>query len=230
MSEYGITPTGVNIKRLDTIMDELHTDLSEGWGVNTRLNPKSNLNVLITNFSDKLAELWEFGKGIYDAMYPSSAEGINLDNACQFGGTVRETAARSYYPIHCTGVDGTPLDTSTIIASATNPQKRFVLLGAAAISRSSFNRAAIKIVSLTATAAYTVSIDGTLYSFTPSKETDARAVLSGLQEALSVNEEFTVSVDEENLLLLLEAVDEAKSYAMVLTENMTTEKIGRAHV
>lgn len=71
MSEYGITPTGVNIKRLDTIMDELHTDLSEGWGVNTRLNPKSNLNVLITNFSDKLAELWEFGKGIYDAMYPS---------------------------------------------------------------------------------------------------------------------------------------------------------------
>lgn len=85
MSEYGITPTGVNIKRLDTIMDELHTDLSEGWGVNTRLNPKSNLNVLITNFSDKLAELWEFGKGIYDAMYPSSAEGINLDNACQFG-------------------------------------------------------------------------------------------------------------------------------------------------
>ena len=209
MSEYGITPTGVNIKRLDTIMDELHTDLSEGWGVNTRLNPKSNLNVLITNFSDKLAELWEFGKGIYDAMYPSSAEGINLDNACQFGGTVRETAARSYYPIHCTGVDSTPLDTSTIIASATNPQKRFVLLGAAAISRSSFNRAAIKIVSLTATAAYTVSIDGTLYSFTPSKETDARAVLSGLQEALSVNEEFTVSVDEENLLLLLEAVDEA---------------------
>mgnify|MGYP001027604295 CR=1 FL=1 len=225
MSEYGITPTGVNIKRLDTIMDELHTDLSEGWGVNTRLNPKSNLNVLITNFSDKLAELWEFGKGIYDAMYPSSAEGINLDNACQFGGTVRETAARSYYPIHCTGVDGTPLDTSTIIASATNPQKRFVLLGAAAISRSSFNRAAIKIVSLTATAAYTVSIDGTLYSFTPSKETDARAVLSGLQEALSVNEEFTVSVDEENLLLLLEAVDEAKSYAMVLTENMTTETV-----
>ena len=63
MSEYGITERGVNIKRLDTIMDEVHTGLSDGWGVNTRLNPKSKLNVLVTNFSDKIAELWELGKG-----------------------------------------------------------------------------------------------------------------------------------------------------------------------
>ena len=73
MPEYGITERGVNIKRLDTIMDEIHTGLSDGWGVNTRLNPKSKLNVLVTNFSDKVAELWELGKGIYDSMYPVSA-------------------------------------------------------------------------------------------------------------------------------------------------------------
>lgn len=73
MPEYGITKKGVNIKRLDTIMEEIHDGLSAGWGVNTRLNPKSNLNVLVTNFSDKVAELWELGKGIYDSMYPVSA-------------------------------------------------------------------------------------------------------------------------------------------------------------
>lgn len=225
MSEYGVTKTGVNIKRLDTIMDELHTDLSAGWGVNTRLNPKSNLNVLLTNFSDKLAELWEFGKGIYDAMYPSSAEGVSLDYACQFGGSVRETAARSYYPIHCTGVDGTLLDTSTIIASATNPQSRFVLLNGATISRSAFNRAVVKVVSMITTAAHTISIDGALYSFTPSDETTAKDVLSGLKDALSVNEDFTTTLDEENLLLLIKAVDETCNYAMVLTENLTTETV-----
>ena len=29
MSTYGITPEGPNIKRLDTILDEMHDDLSE---------------------------------------------------------------------------------------------------------------------------------------------------------------------------------------------------------
>lgn len=225
MPEYGITERGVNIKRLDTIMDEIHTGLSDGWGVNTRLNPKSKLNVLVTNFSDKVAELWELGKGIYDSMYPSSAEGISLDNACQFGGTVRETAARSYYPIHCTGVDGTPLDTSTIIASATNPQTNFVLLNPATITRSSFNRAAVKVVSMASTAAYTVSIDGTLFSYTPKSTDGPQEVLGGLKALLSASEEFTATVDTENLLLSIEAVDETKSYAMILTENLTTETV-----
>ena len=225
MPEYGITKTGVNIKRLDTIMDEIHTGLSDGWGVNTRLNPKSKLNVLVTNFSDKLAELWELGKDIYDSMYPASAEGISLDNACQFGGTVRETAARSYYPIHCTGVDGTPMDTSTIIASATNPQTNFVLLNPATITRSSFNKATVKVVSMASLAAYTVSIDGTLFSYTPAEETSPLDVLNGLQELLAASEEFTAKVDAENLLLSIEAVDETMSYAMILTENLTTDTV-----
>ena len=41
MSEYGVTPTGFVPKRLDTIIDEIHGDLSEKWGVNTRQNPQS---------------------------------------------------------------------------------------------------------------------------------------------------------------------------------------------
>lgn len=225
MSEYGITETGVNIKRLDTIIEEIHEDLSDGWGVNTRLNPKSALNVLVTDFADKIAELWEFGKGIYDSMYPSSAEGLSLDNACQYGGTVRETAARSYYAIHCTGVDGTILDTSTIIASATNPQINFILFNPAAITRSNFNSATLKVVSGVFTSAFTVSIDGTLYSYAPKDDDDALAVLNGLKEALSANDDFTASVDEDNVLLSITEVNKRASHAMILTENLTTETV-----
>ena len=87
--EYGLTPQGPNIKRLDVILDELHTELSEKWGVNTRQNPESLVNVLLTDFADKLAELWEYGFDIYFAMYPAFAEGTSLDNAAQYGQTVR---------------------------------------------------------------------------------------------------------------------------------------------
>ena len=89
MPDYGITKTGMQIKRLDTIMDEIHKDLTDVFGVNTKLNPESYLNVLVTTFADKIAELWEFGASIYHASYPSSAEGINLDNCMQYSGVVR---------------------------------------------------------------------------------------------------------------------------------------------
>ena len=113
--EYGVTPSGINIKRLDTIEDQIHEYLSNGWGVNTKSNPKSLLAVLVRDYADKLAELWEFGAGIYWSMYPSTAEGRSLDNAAQFGGVLREGASRSRYPINCQGDDGTLVDTQTMI-------------------------------------------------------------------------------------------------------------------
>lgn len=109
MADYGLTPQGPNIKRLDVILEEMHSGLSEKWGVNTRQNPESLLNHLLTNVADAIADLWEFGEAVYFSQYPATAEGRSLDNAAQYGGSTREAAAKSYYPIHCTGKDGTKL-------------------------------------------------------------------------------------------------------------------------
>lgn len=62
MNEYGLTPNGPNIKRLDVILDEMHTDLSKRWGVNTRQNPESFINHLLTDVADQIAQLWELGR------------------------------------------------------------------------------------------------------------------------------------------------------------------------
>ena len=94
---YGVTPTGFAKKRFDTILDELHSDISQGWGVNTRLNPQSFFNVLLTNYADKLRELWEVAEQNYFSMYPSSAENISLDRAAEFGGITREDARPTRY-------------------------------------------------------------------------------------------------------------------------------------
>ena len=129
MADYGLTPNGPNIKRLDVILDDLHKNLSEKWGVNTRQNPESLLNHLLTNIADRCAELWELGEDIYYSMYPATAEGRSLDNAAQYGGSTRENAAKSYYPIHCTGTDGTVLSAGTLISSTTNPTTQLSLTG-----------------------------------------------------------------------------------------------------
>ena len=145
MSENGLTPNGPNIKRLDTIMEDIHKGLSDRWGVNTRQNPESFLNHLLTNFADRVAELWEFGESIYYSQYPTFAEGRNLDNAAQYGGSTREAAAKSYYPIHCTGKEGTVLAAGTMISTTTNPTTKLSLGEERVIERTAFNKVKIKV-------------------------------------------------------------------------------------
>ena len=98
MADYGLTPQGPNIKRLDVILEEMHSGLSEKWGVNTRQNPESLLNHLLTNVADAIADLWEFGEAVYFSQYPATAEGRSLDNVLpdSLYGQGRHEAGRRY--------------------------------------------------------------------------------------------------------------------------------------
>lgn len=223
MPEYGLTPKGPNIKRLDTIIDELHDGLSEKWGVNTRQNPQSFLNHILTNIADALAELWEFGEDIYYSQYPSTAEGSSLDNAAQYGGVTRATEKKSQYPIHCTGVDGTKLAAGTMISSKTNPATYLTLAEEKQISRSSFNKAVIKVVSAVAGATYSVVIDNNSYNY-GAQSNDENEILQGLADAITT-EDFTAVVDEVNSLLVIECVVADTSHTLNMTENLTTETV-----
>ena len=223
MADYGLTPNGPNIKRLDVILGDMHTNLSKRWGVNTRQNPESFLNHLLTDVADAIAELWEFGESVYYSQYPATAEGTSLDHAAQYGGSTRETAAKSYYPIHCTGTDGTKLAAGTMISSTTNPTTQLTLSDTREITRSAFNKAVIKIASLGTGDVYTVAINGAVFSFTP-ESADAVAILNGLAAAITADD-FTVSVDAENELLSIEANDLTSTNVLVLSENLTTETV-----
>ena len=135
--KYGVTPTGFSRKRLDEIIDEIHSDLSDsekGFGFNTRANPKSFLNVLITNFADKIAELWEVGEQNYNSQVPSTAEGVSLDRVGQLGGSFRNKPTPSFYTILCTGDNGTIIPEGTKIKTDTSPAVELINLDKGEIS------------------------------------------------------------------------------------------------
>lgn len=88
MPEYGITETGLRIKRLDVILEEINADQTAGFGVKVGTNQRSFLNVLNTSFADKIAELWEFGAEIYHSLSPMSAEGPRWTMRYSSEGTV----------------------------------------------------------------------------------------------------------------------------------------------
>ena len=86
MSEFGVTDKGFVLKRMDTVMEEIHGRLTAGFGFDTRTGGTSFLNTLITTFSGQIAELWETAQDSYYAKFPSTANGVNLDNSVQYGG------------------------------------------------------------------------------------------------------------------------------------------------
>lgn len=213
MAKYGLTPQGPNIKRLDVILDEMHESMSNKLKANTKQNPQSLLNHLLTNVADRIAELWEYGSDVYYSQYPTTAEGSSLDNAAQFGGTTREMPAKSYYSVLCTGLDGTTVPADTLIATDTNPAINLTLAEDAQITRSAFNKAVVVLAAENPTSVLSMALNGELYSAND---------LEGLSQAVT-DEAFTVSYEDGKLIV--EAVDTASSNTMVLSENLTTETV-----
>jgi len=237
MADYGLTPQGPRIKRLDVILDELHDDISEGWGVNTRLNSQSYFNVQTTAYGDKIAELWEFGLQIYHAMYPYSAETADLDNAVQYGGISREEARPTFYPIFCECVDGTTIPRGTRIRTSTNPTIEFSASAAVTVTRTAFNSTRIRIAALQADSAYTVALNGDLYSYTSIPGNDEQAILNGLAQIIidempqssaddgsGLVPAFEVTVTEDNRLII-RSNNLQRQHNMALSSNLTTQSV-----
>lgn len=223
MDEYGVTEKGFSIKRLDEILEELHTDLSEGFGFNTRMDPQSFLNVLIMTFGGLISELWEVAQDSYYAKYPSTAEGVSLDNAVQYGGIRRSPNKYSYYTLHCTGDDGTTVRQGTTVATNTAPQRKLVAVNEFEIARDSFNRASIRVAAPAAGEIYSLSINGVQFSYT-SVSDDELQIIQGLCAVLNPDG-YKVRVNENDITLEIEDEIVSRSGVLVLSDNLTTASI-----
>lgn len=216
-TEYGLKPKGPNIKRLDVVIDEISESLLHRWGFDPRDNPESYLNVLITDFADKIAELWEFGEQVYWSQYPSSAEGINLDNVAQIGGITREPGMKSVYQILCTGTDGLTIPQGTRIRTNRNPTTVLRNARETDIRRSHFNKARIKPSG--SGLDFRVKVSSGNENIASASATS----LEGLVSALTVEDVLTAVLEDE--FLKLEAVQGTDSFDLFLSDDLTTEDV-----
>ena len=223
-SEYGVTPKGFIMKRMQDIKDEIEADQSEGFGFDvSSVDEQSFLNVLNTSFCNQLAEMWEALANTYYASYPSTAEGVNLDNAVQYGGISREAKAQTIYQITCTGIDGTTIPAQTQIKTSTKPERTLYLPSDGLITRERANAVHITVASV-GTGAYTVTVGEKSYSYS-STGTSKADILNGIK-ALITDESYNVSVTggDEPELVIADTRSE-RSNVFVLTENLTTSSV-----
>lgn len=220
MANYGLTDNGFVIKRLDTILNEIHEELSDGFGIDTRISKPSFLDVLVTTFAGQIANLWEVAQDSYYAKYPSSATGVHLDNSIQYGGIRREMAARTIYPLHCTGIDGTKVRRHTPVATNTNPETRLYAINDFEISRSKFNSCRLKMVAVE-NANYSITINGSEYIYT-NNSNDKAALVIGIANSLR-NSDFNVNVDGDGIIIADKLLGRVSK--LVLSSNLTTDYI-----
>lgn len=221
MPNYGITDKGFVLKRLDTILEEIHTDLTDGWKVDTRLAGTSFLNTLITTFGNQIANLWETAQDSYYAKYPATATELNLDHAVQYGGIKRAGDKRTNYILHCTGDDGTYVRENAIVATNTTPEIRLFSAEEFQISRERFNKVSV-IVASEDTGVYTVSINGNQYSYSNPQGGKSSAILAGLAAAIK-DEGYEVKVEDD--ALIINDKTKTRENVLTLTDNLTTSSV-----
>lgn len=223
MSEYGVTDRGFVLKRMDTILEEIHADLTEGFGFDTSLQEASFLNVLVTTFAGQIADLWETAQDSYYQKYPATAKGLNLDHAVQYGGIRREAARQTYYMLHCTGEDGTVVPKGTMVATDTKPEIRLCAKQEFILEREHCNAAKIRVASVEANTVYSFTINGEQYNYS-SQSVDEMEILVGLQTLIK-NSEYKVEIDREENLLIFQDTVKGRSNTIVLSDNLTTKEV-----
>lgn len=227
MAEYGVTDKGFVLKRYDEILKDLQSSVSNALGFDVSQNRQSMLNAaLLVPFADKIASLWETAQESYYAKYPSTATGVNLDNACQYANVTRESNRRTEYIIHATVVDGAVIPKNSIVATTTNPQINLKCAAETEVSRSKCHAATIKLVSSTITGSYQVQLNAKMYAYTAKTTDSAVSVLKGLKELLDDATGYEITVDESNVLLTItDTESETRENEIVLSNNLTTETV-----
>jgi uncharacterized phage protein gp47/JayE len=129
---FGLSPDGFNRKRLADIKTELEDAYRLIFGDNIDVSPQSVFGQIIGIHSEREADLWEQAEFVYNAFYPSTAQGVQLSNDVTLNGIVRQEATKSTVTITCTGTNGTVIPIGSIV-STSDTKEQFVSITAGTI-------------------------------------------------------------------------------------------------
>jgi uncharacterized phage protein gp47/JayE len=164
--------------------------------------------------------LWEQAEAVYYAMYPSSASGAQLDRAVSFTGVSRLPAEPSLNQLILYGADGTIVPAGSQVKNR-NTQSLWELPDAVTIGLGAVADTLIRPV-VAALTAYTITIDGTPYTFVSDASPTLAEILAGLVAQLAASG-HTISSD--GAVVRIVAAGEA-SFALQVSASLQVVEFG----
>ncbi len=215
-----LTATGFTRQRLAEIKADYDQRFIDALGpVNTA--PDSVTGQMIGIFSAALDDAYEMMQDLYDAMYPSTAEGVSLDGAVSFVGLQRLKATATKATVMLYGSDSTLVPGGAVIRSLDNRQ--FATTSDTVISRSNAGDATIAIDTVTVGGVYQVIAAGVSHTYTAVSGDEASDIVDGLVAEFDAATFLAVNSDGK---LRLRAADQESSFPLSFSASMSLDTLG----
>lgn len=220
---FGLDNTGFTIKRLPDIISSLKAKAVEVFGEGITTDDDSVMGQLIAVFANELATLWEGMQGTYDAFRPDAAEGVNLDEVCDLNAIVRLPATPTTVSALVTGTPSTVIPAGSL-ASLQPTNEQFELQAEVTLDPTTVGRA--EITSASADGVYTLTINGTAFSYTASSNTAAQ-IVAALKVAVDAGSEPVSFDDNLDGTFVLRNDDTTEEFTLAVTVNLTIDRVAR---
>lgn len=221
----GLTPLGFVRPRLPEVRLEIVDDLTArlravGYSGDIETRPDSLFGLLVDTFAERETAVWEQTEAVYYAMYPSSASGVQLDRAVSFTGVSRLPGQPSAVYLMLYGVDGTTVPALSQVRNSVTgtlwQTEEDATIGAGATGD-----ALIRPTVLSATT-YTITIDGTGYSYTSDGTATLAEVLDGLVAQLALS---GLTASSDGAVVRVRA-DGRETFVLQVGANLTVTRLG----
>lgn len=221
--EYGVTSSGFVRKRLDVIKKEYEDDIKGALGREIATDAKGVFGILIGILADRDAEQWELAEQVYYSQYPTSAEGVSLDNAIQYAGVRRKPDRKTLINATCWGADGTHIKTGSIIRKGSSPIRLFTAEKGDYISSGNARYAKINVVDVTPGASYSITINGASFNYTANPGDTAAVIAEALRAAIT-DPEWSATANGSKVEI--DRVDKTGGHIINISSNMDFVEIG----
>lgn len=221
--EYGLTADGFKRKRLPEIIQSLGDRISDKLGIEIQRDANSMFGQLIGVYAYEINSLWQLAENVYNAMYPSTAQGVQLDNAAGLAGIIPIDAENTTIIATCYGAEGAIIPYGAEISSSADNTIWRCLDPDETISANRACDVAVEVGSFAVGETYSLTIDGITKSYTATSIDDGVSVLAKLAAMFDFDDKtFNVSDDKLNISM----VEQSQTFTIFASNNLNIARLG----
>ena len=180
---YGLTTTGFVIKPYQIIQQEIQAEMQSIFGTDLDVSSQSVAGQWINRQAQDFADLWELCQTLYSGYNPDTASGAALEDACSRVNVTRLPATPTKVTVILYGTVGTTI-TAGHIVSQTTTGNQFTLDTTVTLATSISGDLTINISSIANAYTYSITINGTPYTYLSDGTATAVEIINGLFAAL----------------------------------------------
>lgn len=225
MAVYGVTVAGFVLKRLEAISNEMRANAqSQLPGIDT--SEDSVPGTLLDTTADAAAEQWQLAEQTYNARYPSTAQGSQLDYIGQINAILRRSPQKSNIKLGCEGVHGTIIPVGTQVKS--NSGHVYETLLQTSLDDTSTNKAEIEVITVIDSHTYTILIDSNSVDYISDSDATIEEITAGIVAAINIQTSFllvnAVEIDISQGTFYIVANDGELAFEVTLNSDFQLNK------